>query len=122
MPGMRGLMIVVAGADPARLHGALSLAAAWAALDRPAHLFLQADSVALLRPGASEGDERYREAGMPGLRELLEESLALGVTVTACQSGLALAGLSAEDLPGGVEMGGLVDSLSRHWDDQLVMA
>ena len=119
---MQGLTIVVATADPVRLHAALSLASAWAALDRPARLFVQAEAVALLRAADSDRDRNYRETGMPTLREMIDESLAIGVSVTACQSGLALAGLSAEQLPAGVETGGLVDVLARHRDDQLMMA
>lgn len=123
MPGLPGLSIVVAGEDSARLHAALSVAAAWAALDRPARIFLQAESVALLRMPPGEQDRQRGEAGIPALAELLEEGLALGVTVIACQSGLALAGLSAEDLPTGVDVGGLVDFLAgSRPDDQLMMA
>jgi predicted peroxiredoxin len=122
MSVMRGLTIIVAGTDPARLRGALELAAAWAALDRPACIFLQAEAVELLRTAPDDGDKRRREAGLPGIQELLEEGLALGVKAIACQSGLALAGLSAEDLPAGVETGGLVDLLSRRAEDQLVLA
>lgn len=120
---MPGLSIVVAGEDPARFHAALSVAAAWAALDRPARIFLQAEAVALLRlsPTAEEGE--MRGSGMPSLAEILEESLALGASVTACQTGLALAGLSAEDLPAGVDTGGLVDFLAKgRPDDQLMIA
>ena len=124
MPNLPGLNIVVAGEDPGRLHAALSVAAAWAALDRPARIFLQSEAVALLRPSlAGEDQGRRREAGIPALAELLEESLALGASVIACQSGLALAGLSAEDLPAGVDTGGLVDFLAKSRpDDQLMMA
>jgi len=123
MPSLQGLSIVVSGEDCARLHAALSMAAAWAALDRPARIFLQAESVALLRESRGEDDRKRRDAGLPTLAELLEESLALGVSVTACQSGLAFVGLSAEDLPDGVDMGGLIDFLARSSpDDQLMMA
>ena len=123
MPGMPGLNIVVAGDDSARLHAALSVAAAWAALDRPARLFLQAEAVALLRALPGDRDRRRREAGLPDLAELLEESVALGVNVIACQSGLALARLSAAELPAGVDTGGLVGFLAGSSpDDQLMMA
>jgi predicted peroxiredoxin len=122
MSRLQGLTIVVAGADPARLHAALSLAAAWAAMDRRAHLFLQAEAVALLHRGDSVCDSRYRQAGLPTLRDLIGESLALGVAITACQSGLALAGLTTADLPEGVETGGLVELLASRRDDQLLMA
>ena len=115
---MQGLSIVVAGTDPARLHSALSVAAAWSALERPARIFLQAAAAGLLGRLDDEGSG----TGQPSLRELLTESIALGVKVTACQSGLALCGLSAERLPEGVETGGLVGFLAERGDDQLMMA
>ena len=121
MPRMPGVMIVAAGADPARLHAALSLAAAWAALDRPARIFLQADAVGLVREGAA-ADKSHEEAGLPTLRELIGECLALGVTIAACQSGLALAGMTKADLPEGVETGGLVGFLASQADEQLLLA
>lgn len=115
---VRGLSIVVAGADPSRLHAALSVAAAWAALGRPGRIFLQAEAARLLRrldePGPGEGQ--------PSLGEMLGESMALGVTVTVCQSGLALCGLSAEHLPDGVETGGLVGFLAEAGDGEVMMA
>lgn len=113
-----GLSIVVAGTDAVRLHAALSVASAWAALDRPARIFLQAEAAGLLAGlDSHEGGE-----GQPGLRELLTESLALGVSVTACQTGLALCGLSAQQLPDGVETGGLVGFLAERGEDQLMIA
>jgi len=115
---MQGLSIVVAGADPARLHAALSMAAAWTALERPARIFLQAEAAGLL----SGLDDHASGEGQPSLGELLTESLELGVSVTACQTGLALCGLSAEGLPKGVETGGLVGFLAERGDDQLMMA
>jgi predicted peroxiredoxin len=118
---MPGVMIVAAGADPARLHAALSLAAAWAALDRPARIFLQADAVGLLREGEA-ADKDHEDAGMPTLCELVRECLALGVSIAACQSGLALAGMTAADLPDGVETSGLVGFLASQTDEQLLMA
>ena len=121
MSRVQGLSIVVAGTDPARLHAALSMAAAWAALDRPARIFLQAEAVRLLRPVDAQ-EEEPKGTGMPTLRDMLAESLKLGVAITACQSGLALAGLSAENLPAGVDTGGLVGFLAERGDDQLMMA
>ena len=118
MPIVQGLSIVVSGTDPARLHSALSVASAWAALDRPARIFLQAEAAGLL----ARLDEKESGSGQPNLRELLTESMALGVSVTACQTGLALGGLSAEHLPDGVETGGLVGFLAEGGDDQLMMA
>ena len=114
---MQGLSIVVSGTDPSRLHAALSIAAAWAALQRPARIFLKSEAAGMLaRLDGETGN------GQPSLRELLAESMALGVAITACQSGLALCGLSAEGLPVGVETGGLVGFLAERGDDQLMMA
>ena len=118
MSDMQGLRIIVAGTDESRLHAALSVASAWAALERPARIFLQAEAAGLL----ARLDEHDGGRGQPNLRELLTESLALGVSVTACQTGLALCGLSAERLPEGVETGGLVGFLAERGEDQLMMA
>ena len=119
---MRRLTIIVAGADPERFRAVLAVAAAQAALERPARLFLQGDAVPLLRrPIASADDERMRAGGLPTLAQALEETLALGATIIACQSGLALAAMSAAELPDGVEAGGLVGLMADVGDDQLVI-
>lgn len=121
MSFMQPLTIIVATADPARFHAALSLAAAQAALDRPIRLFLQAEAVSLLRlPIAAPFDDRYAAAGLPTLAALIEESRVLGVAITACQSGLALADMTTADLPPGIETGGLIDLL-RH-ESQILFA
>ena len=117
---MRGLTVVVAGTDAARLHAALSLAAANAALEGRTRVFLQAEAVSLL--GGAEEDRRYAAAGMPSLGELIDEVLAMGAEIVACQSGLALAGMTAERLPEGVETGGLVALLAGLGEDRLVIA
>jgi predicted peroxiredoxin len=113
MSCMQGVTILVAAADPARFHAALSLAAAKAALDCPVRIFLQADAVALVRsPVSMPDDSRYHAAGLPTLAELLDEVRAMGVSVVACQSGLALAGMTAAELDKGIETGGLIQALS----------
>jgi predicted peroxiredoxin len=58
---------------------------------------------------------------MPSLQELLEEIMALGAGISVCQSGLALAGLRADELPAGVEAGGLIELLSTRGDHQMVV-
>jgi predicted peroxiredoxin len=120
---MRRLTIIIVTADPARLHGALSIAAAQVALGRAARLFFQGDSVALLRPPIdAPDDDRFAASGLPRLGELLEEALSMGVECDVCQSGLALASLSAEALPSGVTTGGLIGLLADAADDQLLLA
>jgi predicted peroxiredoxin len=86
-------------------------------------MFLQGDAVALLRsPIRWAEDERYSAAGLPTLGELLAEAAAIGVQITACQSGLALASLELSDLPPGIDAGGILELLTRHEADRLLMA
>ena len=69
---MRPLTIIVTTPDAERLRGALTLAAAQAALGGGATLFLQLDAVALLRaPVAAPRDGAHRQAGLPSLPMLL---------------------------------------------------
>jgi predicted peroxiredoxin len=119
---VRGLTIVVAGTDEERFHAALSLAAASAALGLRSRLFLQGEAARLMRDLRSAADDHRRSVGVPTLGDLLDEALALGVQLIVCQSGLALAGMHAEDLPPHVTTGGLVELLATRSDDQLVMA
>ena len=117
-----GLTIIVAGRDAERFHAALSLAAANAALGKRSRLFLQGEAAALLRSGPAPLDAARSANGVPTIADLLAEAVALGVEVIACQSGLALAGLSAEELPDHVTTSGLVALLSTRDDDELMMA
>lgn len=103
MPCMRGLTIVVAAADAERFHAALTLASAQAALGCRARIYLHANAVRLLHSGPA----------------LLVTAQELGVTLIACQTGLADAGIA---LPDGVEAGGMVSLLADIGDDRLVMA
>jgi predicted peroxiredoxin len=104
--------------DAERLRGALVLASAQAALGGAAALFLQLDAVALLRtPIAAPQDDAHRAAGLPDLATLLTEAQALGVTICACQSGLALCDLAADALPPGVDVGGPVGFVQATGDD-----
>lgn len=115
---MRELRIIVASEDSERLRAALVTASAQAALGGRAAIFLQLDAVALLRPPlAARLDDAHEAAGLPPLSTMIEEALGLGVVISACQSGLALAGLSASDLPAGVEAGGPVAFLQQTGDD-----
>ena len=115
---MRELRIVVATADAERLRGALVMAAAQAALGGGVTLFLQLDAVGLLRaPRSAPLDEAHRAAGLPSLAMVIEEALGLGVILLACQSGLALCGMTVDDLPKGVEVGGPVGFLQQTSDE-----
>ena len=115
---MRGLTILVATADPARFHAALSLAAAQAALGGTARIYLHGEAVALLR-GSAE-NEAAPAAGVPTLSQLREEGTALGVRIIACQTGLTIADLDLQDAGEGVEAGGLLTLLAELGEDRLL--
>jgi predicted peroxiredoxin len=119
---MRGLTMIVAGADPGRLHAALSIAAASAAAGSETRVYFHGAAVALLATPHSPEDGRHRAAGLPTLAEMLQEALGLGVRLICCQSGLALASLSADDLDPRVEIGGLVGLFGALGDDRLAVA
>ena len=109
---MRGLKIVVLTADAERFRGALTLAAAHAAIGGSAVVLLQLGAVALLGPATFVQDDPACAAiGLPTLAELLEEALDLGVEIVACQSGLMLAGLRAAELDARIAVGGPVGFL-----------
>jgi len=122
---MRGLTILVAGADGERLHAALSFAAASAAMGAATgaatRLHLHGRAVGLLAPPiAMPGDADHTAAGLPTLAQILEDALDLGVAISACQSGLALAGLAADALDPRIAMDGPVGVLLAAGDDRLV--
>ena len=119
---MPGLSIIVASADGTRFYAALEAAAAAAALGRPARIFLQGEAAALLRtPVAFGGDPARRAAGQPDLVSLIAEAMAMDVRLMVCQSGMALAGMTANELVPQVRAGGLVSFLADLGpDDQLV--
>jgi len=119
---MQGLTIIVAGADEDRFRSALEVAAANAALDGTTRVFLQGAAASLLQLLAAEVETPLGMGGTPTLTQLLDEALALGASVTVCQSGLALAGMRADQLPAGVETGGLVELLASGRYHQLLMA
>ncbi|MDB5697797.1 MAG: hypothetical protein JWN69_601 [Alphaproteobacteria bacterium] len=118
---MPGLTIIVASADAERFHAALSVAAANAALGARSRIYLHAGAAVLADRTRPAMESRHGD-GVPTLGQLLDESLAIGVEVIVCQSGLAAAGMSAEALAGGVATGGLIELLAGLGGDQLLMA
>ncbi|SNS86288.1 DsrE family protein [Sphingopyxis indica] len=120
---MRGLSLIVASGDGARLYAALETAMAAAALGGRVRMFVQGEAVALLRaPAGFAGDAARRAAGQPDLAQMIEEAAAMEVELIACQSGLALAGLTAGDLVPGARMGGLVGFLAAMDDEERLVA
>jgi predicted peroxiredoxin len=103
MPDMRGLTLLIATADPARLRAALTLASANAALGSRTRVYFHEEAVPLLATGDS----------------LIATAIETGATLIACQTGLAAANLTAEGLPDGVETGGLIGLLADLGDDRL---
>ena len=118
----RRLALVIGSLAEDRLHATLSLASAAAALGREVEIFLHAGAVAVLREGVRfDGDAALVAAGVPTIAGLIETALALGVGITACQSGLALTGMDAGWLNPAIRAGGLVDFLGRNADAELVL-
>lgn len=120
---MPGLNIIVAAADGGRLYAALETAAAASALGRSTRVFLQGEAAGLLRaPVSFGGDPARRAAGQPDLASLIAEAMAMGVRLIVCQSGMALAGMTASDLVPDIRAGGLVSFLAEaSAEDQLVV-
>ncbi|TVR98791.1 MAG: hypothetical protein EA406_05755 [Rhodospirillales bacterium] len=131
-----GLGLIVHSGDFARVHYALVMASAAAAIDRPVTLFFtMAGLRAILRSGSdgtagwlhlpggsddspaatgAEVDARYRAGGVAGFEELLNACVSFGVRFLACEMGLKAAGLDRgmlrADLP--IEQGGVVTLLA----------
>lgn len=119
----RGLSLVLGEANHARLHAALTLACAAAALDRPVRIFLHGEAVAALQPSRHwAGDAAYAASAMPSIEELVASALDLDIAVMACQSGLHLCGIAASSLPEGVETGGMVAFIAGAADDEILLA
>ena len=119
---MRGLTIVVADISSERFRSVLNLALATAALGGQARIFLDGETVSILRePVAGWEDESYAEAGLPTLPALVAEALAAGVRLILCQSGMAMTGTEPRDYDARVEFGGMVSLLAELGEDRLVV-
>lgn len=111
------LGLVVLSGQWARVHYALMMASAAAAIDRPVTLFVTMDAVPLLEAGegwrrleGAGGDDALKARGIADTETLLEACAALDVTILVCEAGLkardATPAALREDL--GVEVTGLV--------------
>lgn len=114
----RPLILIVGDASPARLHAALTLAAAAAALGRGAALFFHGRAVTAL----ARRREWPAEPGLATIAELFGIARELGVAISACQTGLAASDLALADLIEGVEGEGMVAALGRWPAAELVLA
>lgn len=114
--------MIVLTADAERFRGALTVAAAQAALGEPVAMLLLHDAVTLLGDAPAPADARHRAHGLPTVAELIADSLDLGVEIAACQSGLDLAGMSADLFDARVAVSGPVAFLQgRREGEQLVL-
>ncbi len=106
------------------MRAALTLARCEIALGGAAGLFMQGNAVALLAADVRlEDDMRWVAAGEPALATLIGEALTDGAAITACQSGLAMSGFSAQQLIPGVAMSGMIGFLAGlSHDARLVVA
>lgn len=120
---MPGLRVIVAAAEGQRLYAALEASMAAAALGRDVRIFLQGEAVGLLRtPVGFSGDDARRAAGQPDLAQLVAEAGAMEVGLFACQSGMALVGVTAAELAPHVRAGGLVSFMADMGpDDRLIV-
>lgn len=98
---MTPLAVIVVGPDPVRARAALGIAAAAAALGRETAVLF----------------DRAAIPALADLGEALATTLALGVAVTACATGLADLGAT---LPEGVVAAGMVGFLAANPDAQLL--
>ncbi|HKR16183.1 DsrE/DsrF/DrsH-like family protein [Rhizorhapis sp.] len=119
---MQPLKIVILTPDPERFRGALTLAAAHAALGGEVAIFCQLEAAALLRePFTAPKDAEHEDKGLPPLAELMDDAAELGVRLVACQSGMELCGMDAKDLPPGAIVGGPVSFLQAVGDGERLL-
>jgi Uncharacterized conserved protein len=121
------LSVVVFSGDFERVHYALVLASAAAALGGPATLFFTGEAIRALvandgwrmlpaAGGATGGeiDTGYVSRGVAGFAELLEACVAMGVRFIVCEMGLRVIGLTRtalrDDVP--IEEAGVVTLLA----------
>lgn len=99
------LSIIVFSGDFGRVHYALMMAAAAAAIDRPVTLFFTMGAVqALRRPdgwvnlSGAEADEHLKERRIADFETLLQSAAEMDVTFMVCEAGLKAEDMSAGDL------------------------
>jgi peroxiredoxin family protein len=112
-----GLALVIHSGEAARVHYALVLAAAAAAIGRPVILFFAGSSLALARdaPGDLAGHATFsataRATGAPDIETLWRACRELGVRLIACETAMRLAGAKRSTLAADVEVAGAVTLL-----------
>ncbi len=122
MRPVNGLAVIITTPDPVRFRAGLTLALAQSALGGRVRVYCHEASVALLASAPRDDDDcaALASAGLPDRQGLIAMALASGITLIACQTGLAMSGLSIEALVPGVEAGGMMGLLADLDDDRLV--
>ncbi|OYY63372.1 DsrE/DsrF/DrsH-like family protein [Sphingomonas sp. 28-62-11] len=119
---MTGLTVIVTTPDRVRFRAGLTLAIAQRALGGRVRLYCHEASVALLTQALRDDDDSaaLASAGLPDRQGLIAMAQANGVTLIACQTGMAMMGLAMDGLADGVEAGGMMGLLADLGDDRLV--
>ncbi len=119
---MAGLAIIISSVDPDRFRAALTLALAQAALGGRVEVYFHEYSVLLLHNAAHDDDDSgdLAGAGLPDRLQLLAMAQGAGITLTACQTGLALTNIPIEALVEGARAGGMVGLLAGLGSDRLI--
>ncbi len=110
MPGLllkQGLLLILTETHGERFAATAELAATTAALGRP---------VAVLLRGAAA-----QSLGEPAAAKAFELLLELGAGISICQTAMAASGLTAADLPPGIEPLGMVAFLQGRQDWQTLI-
>jgi predicted peroxiredoxin len=108
------LALILVSPDPARLRAALALGRAEIALGSLARLFIQGEAAQLLRPPIhAPQDAAWVAAGEATLADLLDAALDDGLAISLCQSGLAMAGISADALDPRIALTGPIAFLAQ---------
>jgi len=116
------LSIIVFSGDYGRVHYALMMASAAAAIDRPVTLFFTMGAVQALRKpdgwvnlSGAERDEALKERQIADFETLLQSAAAMDVTFMICEAGLKADDMSPGDLRDDldIDVTGLVTFLNQ---------
>lgn len=128
MTNQQPLGLVVLSGEYARVHYALMMASAAAAIDRPVTLFFTMDAAVTVQAGAgwralagSGRDDDLKARNVADIETLLEACVAMEVTFMVCEAGLKALDMPAEGLREdlGVEVTGLVTFYGTVGDGQI---
>ncbi|MBA4049028.1 MAG: peroxiredoxin [Sphingomonas sp.] len=116
------MTIILIAEDAERARAALSIALAQSALGSAVQLYAHERAVALFarKPRVDDDDATLAAAGLPDRLAMLTMAADTGVTLIACQTGMAMTELAIDDLVPGVEPGGLVSVLAQPQPHQLL--